>query len=133
MKLREGTDYREIRGYKYQTLASLSVQTSIRPSAPLKTALGWVTLDEDGTLTAWPAYCWDGPSGPTFDTPSTLRASLFHDCLYQLMREGLLDADEHRRPADDLLRRLMLEDGAWRWRAWCWLRAVRWFAKGATR
>jgi hypothetical protein len=125
VRLRKGIEYRELGGYKYQTLQSISVQTSLCPDSPLRTDLGWVTLDEDGLLTAWSGYAWDGPSGPTFDTASTLRASLFHDCLYQLMREKLLDLEECRKPADDLLRRLMVEDGAWRWRAWLWLKAVR--------
>lgn len=36
-------------------------------------------------------YCWDGASGPCFDTRRILRGSLVHDSLYQLIREGHLE------------------------------------------
>jgi hypothetical protein len=36
-----------------------------------------------------------------------------------------------RKDADDLLYRLCLVDGMWRWRAWLAYRAVRRFARGA--
>ena len=35
-------------------------------------------------------YAWDGASGPTIDTKSSMRASLVHDALYQLIRLKLL-------------------------------------------
>ena len=41
-------------------------------------------------LTAKKGYSWDGASG-AINTESWIVASLVHDCLYQLMREGLLD------------------------------------------
>jgi hypothetical protein len=68
-------------------------------------------------------YAWDGPSGPTWATASFMRGSLFHDGLYQLIREGLI-APEYRRDADDLLKEVCLEDGMWSVRAWWVHRAV---------
>ncbi len=133
MKLVEGSDYRKVKGYKYQTLLSQQVETGIEPERSIVGEHGWVVLDANGSLVARIGYCWDGPSGPTFDTATTLRASLFHDCLYQLFREEKLSAEKYREAADRLLRWVMLEDGAWRWRARLWLWAVRRFAKGAAR
>ena len=63
----------------------------------------------NGELKALPHYAWDGPSGPTFDTPTNMRASLFHDILCQAIEEGLLDK-KYRKYADELLRTHMLED-----------------------
>lgn len=68
-------------------------------------------------LTARAGYCWDGPSGPALDTVDFLRASLVHDCLYQLMRERVLPQGA-RPTADRLLREISIEDGMSRWRAW---------------
>ena len=48
--------------------------------------------------------------GPTIDTSNSKRASLVHDALYQLMREGILGRDR-RKDADDLLLRICLADG----------------------
>ncbi len=78
---------------------------------------------ERGCLSIYRGYCWDGASGPTWDTPSCRRGSLVHDALYQLMREGKLSTD-HKSLADNLLHKLLLEDGMWKWRADLWLWAV---------
>lgn len=40
-----------------------------------------------------------------------MRGALVHDALYQLMREGKLDGDECRIPADRRLKEMCLEDG----------------------
>ena len=55
-------------------------------------------------------YCWDGPSGPTFDTAATIRASLIHDILYQAMAEGLISI-KFRRIADLIFLSILREDG----------------------
>lgn len=125
----KGRDYK--RGDKYQSLREHRIQTSLRPKQKLVSKHGWVELHTNGELVVKKGYCWDGPSGPTFDTASTMRASLFHDALYQLMRELLLSVGAHRRLADELLRRVMIADGAWEWRADFWLWTVWRFAKGA--
>lgn len=105
-------------GYKYQLRDTYRTQIEIRPSRPIKTP--WVDLDCDGLLTINFGYAWDGPSGPTIDTLDSMRGSLVHDALYQLMREGYLDHDEHRPIADLILRRICLEDGMWEIRADAW-------------
>lgn len=62
-----------------------------------------------GTLIVKAGYIWDGASGPTIDSIATQRAALFHDALYDLMRQGLL-AQSYKSVADKLLRDLMIED-----------------------
>ena len=68
-------------------------------------------------------YAWDGASGPTLDTKKTMRPSLVHDALYQLMREGLLSI-EFKQRADQLFYNLLRENKMWMVRARVWYRAV---------
>lgn len=75
-------------------------------------------------LTVQAGYCWDGASGPAIDTANFMRGSLFHDVLYQAMREGQLDR-KYRKKADQILRKICLEDGMSRIRAWWVYSAVR--------
>lgn len=75
-------------------------------------------------------YRWDGPSGPTIDTPSFMRGSLVHDVLYQLIREGYLSKDL-RKYADRLLLKHCREDGMGKIYSWIVFRAVRWFGASA--
>jgi hypothetical protein len=112
-------------GYKYQLRATCAIQTTIKPPAPIRTE--YISLDDMGVLTIREGYAWDGPSGPTIDTLDFMRPSLAHDGLYQLMREGHLDHLVYRQPADQELRRLCLEDGMSRVRAWWVYQGVRLF------
>ena len=124
------TWYRELHGYKYQTLEDVAYETrwNLPRRQSIRSCNSWVHLTGDGCLTIQRGYCWDGASGPTFDTASTMRASLVHDALYQLMREELLPQD-FRVPADICLKRIMLREyeGSWpKWHAarvdaWVWM------------
>ena len=119
-------------GLKYQTETFFWVQTPLsgdhsRIEDPDDLHRPWVRLRKDGVLEIRNGYAWDGPSGPTIDTKSTLRASLVHDALYQLMRAGKLTQDA-RDAADKLLFSLLIQDGCWEWRAKLWLWTVRKFA-----
>ena len=60
-------------------------------------------------MVARKGYCWDGPSGPSYDSEVNMRASLFHDLGYQLIRRGDVSAS-HRKLFDLLLYYIMLED-----------------------
>jgi hypothetical protein len=86
-----------------------------------------ITNSSDGrcVITAHRGYAWDGASG-TIQTKNTIIPSLFHDVLYQAIREGLL-GDENRKTADDVLYWLLLEGGMSRFRAWYFYKAVRLF------
>jgi hypothetical protein len=118
------------RGYKYQLRDTYSVKVGIYPKQALSTH--WLALDCDGNLTIAEGYAWDGASGPTWDSKCSMRASLVHDALYQLMRLELLSAEKYRPVADALFKRMCVQDKMWRIRAAAWHWAVRNFAKPAT-
>lgn len=122
--------YRDASRLKYQLLEDWSVPTTIEGAAA--NIAGFITLRQDGLLTIHAGYAWDGASGPTLDTKSSMRASLAHDALYQLERAGHL-GQEWREAADEVLYRLCMQDGMWGWRARMWLWAVRTFAAGAAK
>jgi len=101
-------------GYKYQLAFDYTVHCGI---------LGYVkdtpflSLDFDGVLTIKHGYAWDGASGVfTVQTKNTMRASLVHDALYQLMRLRLIMENE-RQHADKLFYKMLIEDGMFKFRA----------------
>ena len=102
------------KGYKYQLEKRFQTPTTFR--FPEKIQTDWVTIETNGDMTIERGYAWNGASGPTIDTPSTMAASLIHDALYQLISLGHLSL-ECREDADFTLRRIMIEDKAWRLRA----------------
>ena len=73
----------------------------------------------DGYLTLLKGFAWDGASGPTIDTKSSMRGSAVHDALYKLIRQELLPASV-KELADDILEFTCVEDGMWEWRAGAW-------------
>ncbi len=99
-------NYRKLKGWKYELLEGMGCKTEIL-GVYINTK--YFSLGTDGWLHAKVRYAWDGPSGPTFDTPTNMRASLFHDILCQMIEMGLLDK-KYRKYADELLRIHMLED-----------------------
>ena len=109
------------RNWKYDLPEREVFKTRIKPDRTLKT--DWITLQPDGTLTLEAGYAWDGPSGPTVDTPNSMRGSAIHDALYQLMKLGLLDTKWVGESNRELLRWLK-RDGMWWFRRMAWYRAV---------
>ena len=105
-------EYRK--GYKYQLAATFEVDTGIIPPAPIET--DFISLSIRGVLTIRKGYANDGPSGPTFDSPEFMAGALAHDALYQLMRLGYLP-ESYRKQADQLLRRMCIQNGMWKVRA----------------
>ena len=114
---------RTLEGYKYDLIGTESVIVNITG----RVNNDYIRLGH-GILIIYEHYAWDGPSGPTIDTKNFMRGSLVHDALYQLMREGLLD-QKYRKYADQLLRKICLEDGMSKFRAWYVYHAVRLFAR----
>jgi len=114
------------KGFKHQVARQGSVQTDILGHT---VDAGFYSLTPDGTLTAKVGYSWDGASSFP-DVRSIMRGSLFHDILYQMIRLEQIPRDM-RKAADKLLRRLCVEDGMWRWIAWCVCTAVRKFGAPA--
>jgi len=113
------------RGYKYQLRSEYRIQTPIRPGIAVHTDL--VELGADGLLVIKKYFAWDGCTFPAINTRTNLRAGLVHDALYYLMRSGL--DIRWRNTADEMLRQIMIEDGAWSVRADYFYRGVQWFAE----
>lgn len=118
------------KGYKYQLAADYYHYLRVPTGAYVLTE--FVNLTDD-LLLIKKGYAWDGASGPTIDTKSSMRGSLVHDPLYQLMSEGKLGA-YYRPHADAELERICIEDGMSRIRAFVWERCVNLFgARHATK
>lgn len=112
-------------GYKYQLAEPHKCKVKVYPQEGIITE--YIELDVNGNLVIKQGYAWDGASGPTFDSKSSMRASLVHDALYQLIRHGFLRVTD--RMAIDLeFRKICIEDGMWAWRAELWYRMVRKYA-----
>lgn len=124
------------KGYRYRLLADHSRLVPVvgKPEHHEANFLSLVHVpgSSGSYLTIRAGYCWDGPSGPAVDTVNFLRASLIHDALYQLLREGVL-SPAARATADRVLREISEEDGMGLVRRWIdWL-GVRLFAGPAAR
>lgn len=117
-------------GYKYQLKQDYSQQIEIKPDQDVGN--DFIKLTSTGILTIKKGYAWDGPSGPTIDTPDFMRGSLVHDALYQLMREEKLDRNRHRDAADRLLQKICIEDGMGELRAWVVYQGVHRFGNPST-
>ena len=105
--------------YKYELTKSYTIQTKLRPKKMIGNK--YVIIMPDGMLLIDKGYRWDGPSGPAIDTESFMRASLVHDALYQLIREGHLSR-WRKFYADNLMLAITKEDGMFFPRyVWCWL------------
>jgi hypothetical protein len=86
----------------------------------------YLSLINEGLTTALyirDGYAWDGASGPTLDTRNSMRASLVHDSLWQLIAAGEL-GEGYRASADKEFHSILKEDGMDRFRAKLWYWAV---------
>ena len=102
------------KGYKYQLAEDYGIQIEIY-GHNIKS--DFISLNESGFLWIYKGYAWDGPSGPTIDTKTFMLVRLVCDALYQLIREGKLDSS-YREYADDLIKKICLEDKMCEIRAW---------------
>jgi len=66
-------------------------------------------ISPKGILLIKKDYSWDGATGVP-DTTSVFRASLVHDCLYQMMRENGLSS-QYRKKADQIFYDICRADG----------------------
>lgn len=124
----ESVDY--CSGYKYQTKKNFRIFIpELAGREPYNSQ--FIRL-EAGWLFIKAGYAWDGPSGPTWPTKSSMRGSLVHDALYQLIRCGHLSiCDGDRDLADQIFHNLLVKDKMWKWRARLWYNAVQRFAEKA--
>ena len=116
------------KGYKYQLVEDYIIQTEML--FPKEIYTPFIVVIPTGVIEIKTGYAWDGASGPTIDTRSSMRGSLVHDVGYQLMRDRHISI-EYRKSFDALLEKLCIEDGMYKWRAKLWEKTVRKFAVGA--
>ena len=122
--------YRRLKGYKYQLAQSFTYDLPAGFDGLIEET-DYIIL-VNNRLMIKEGYAWDGPSGPTIDSKTFMRASLVHDALYQLMREGWIDRSL-RIEADRVLRDICIDNGMSRVRAGYVYQAVRWFAGGSVK
>ena len=111
--------YRKVAKYKYLVTVSTAYQTPIKGFvAEAKDNAGEVMarLEEDGRMYVFRGYAWDGPSGPTIDTPDWMDPSLVHDVFYQFLRSGELPK-KLRKKIDKFMFKMLLREGMSRFRA----------------
>ncbi len=138
--------FRYTSGYKHQLFDPYEHQTSIKLEADVR--VPFLVMTKNGLLQFASGYAWDGPSGeiriPPFlpdwmpavrvdvtkDDEKSMRGSLVHDGLYQLMRWKLVPL-KHRSYADQLLKDICIEAGMSTFMATQWRNAVNKFAKGS--
>lgn len=87
----------------------------------------WFDMDKKGRVNVKAGYVWDGASGPTIDTPSSIPASCGHDIGYKAIRLGYLDEVTAKPLIDRWFYERLLKDGMWDYRAFAWWRAVQQF------
>lgn len=121
-----GIKYKE--GYKYQIVEDYSVKVGVFPVEKITTE--YLELNTAGVLTIRKGYAYDGASGG-IDSKNVMRGALVHDCLYQLLRMELIHK-KHKKTADELFKKMCIQDGMSKFRAWYIFKAVDWFGKSST-
>lgn len=74
--------------YKYELTEDYYVYIPELRSAP-DVQTKFASL-QNGNLFIKASFMWDGASGPTYDSPSSMRPSLVHDVTCEFVRLGLL-------------------------------------------
>lgn len=129
-------------GYRHQLHETVWTNTEIYPDVDIRS--DYIMLLTSGQLGVRKGYAWDGPSGPcrllADRLPAFMRnmylrkilpGSLFHDALSELLRLELLDRKWYPQIHKEF-RRVNLECGMCKARAWWTYRAVVRFGKSAT-
>jgi len=123
--------FKKISKYKYQLTEQYEYTTNI---IGYYGEMDFIKLEKTGKVVIYENYAWDGASGPTIDTLNTIRASLIHDALYQLSRNGCLSNisgefkyKKFAKYADKVLKKVLLEDNMNNKRANLWYKALRLF------
>lgn len=121
-------DYKKIKDskYKYELVNQYSIQLpeELIPGSEILT--DYIIISSAGWMTVKNGYQWDGASGPTIDSKGSMRGSLVHDALYQLIREKRLPKS-CRKDADQLFKKICNQDGLGWFRAGYYYWGVRLF------
>lgn len=110
-------------GYKYQLKETAFFRTSLTTKSGEAVKLAFITMSPDGLILVKAGYAWDGASGPTVDSDSSMRPSLLHDVICQLMRLGYVDRG-YISYANNLFQQMCVEDGMFQARALIWRAGV---------
>ncbi len=113
--------WQDVREKKYRVARDYEHQTEIL-GCDIHTE--YIDLTPDGILKIRANWLFDGPSGPTIDTPDSMRGAAVHDAGYYPMRAGLLEM-KYRHYFDQLLHQVLIEDGMSPLRAGIWYTGVR--------
>jgi len=117
--------YQNIKQYKYRLAETFIVHTPVKNKGFRHK---FFILKDSGLLVINAGYLWDGVSGPTWDTKTTMIAGLIHDAFYQAIRLKLITLTV-RDTVDLFFHTTMLKEGAWLIRAWYFYQAVKNFGK----
>lgn len=104
-------------GMKYQLAEDAIFET---PVVGYNITDEFFTLHETGVLLVRRHFPWDGASGPTFDTKSSMSASLVHDVFCILMRDGRISYEIWQNRINLFFRQMCIEAGMSIWRANFW-------------
>ena len=115
--------YQKIKKYKYKLSETFTIQTSIKNNSFKHK---FFTLKDSGILVINKGYLWDGVSGPTWDTKSTMIPGLVHDAFYQAIRLELLPL-LFKEEVDTVFYELMIYHKVWKTRACYFYKAVKEF------
>ena len=109
-------------GYRYQLTRDYTVFTGIM--LPETVAYEFFTLTADGYCKVRHGFSWDGASGPTFDSKSSMRPSLIHDCYCQAAKDGRINYKTFAPEYNRVFKEMCIEDGMWGLRASIWKAGV---------
>lgn len=91
------------------------------PKQKIETSYG--IFETNGKLTAKRGYLWSA-NFPAINTEDTRPASLVHDLIYDLIKDGLLPREPFKDLADKAMMEILIECKVPDFRAWAWYRAV---------
>lgn len=104
-------------GTKYQVAEDYHVDTPILGES----IFDWqFMLTPDGHLVVRKGFAWDGASGPTFDSKTSMSASLVHDVFCICMRDGRLSYERWQDTVNRFFAEMCQRAGMWGWRARLW-------------
>ena len=106
------------KGYKYQLEEYVSFDTPIAIGYEISTK--YFRVYPNGKLEIYRGYAWDGASGPTIDTDSSMTPSMVHDVFCQCMRDRSISYDLWQDAINDFFREQCLERGMCKIRANIW-------------
>ena len=104
-------------GMKYMLAEDYTVQT---PVTGEMVATKWYELGPNGKLTVKSGFGWDGASGPTVDTLSSMSASLVHDVFCLMMRNLEISYDLWQDTINQFFQSQCIAAGMPKWRASLW-------------